>query len=305
MSLLHINSVNLYKIHEFTEKLLGSVHALETMGKLKETNGYLRLTLDKLQGIRADLVRMDNGWQEWKFPQLVDALESWTRRNPITLRENKIDKSFKSNQFKVECVYCDQSDHKSAGCEKVKSVSDRRKILSEKRLCPSCTGTKHPAANCRSNRKCLLCKCKHHTSICEKHSNEISVPMLASTESSVTYPVVIIKVNGIICRALLDTGCGSSYASEAIIDPIRNEYKTIETLTNATTKKLKIHSAKVQVLKNVFSFTTELNKLESEVLLTLPNPKFNNQLRGVNLTYQRDRFIPIPYCRYMSEVSKK
>ena len=60
--------------------------------------------------------------------------------------------------------------------------------------------------------------------------------MLASTESSVIYPVAIIKVNGIKCRALLDTGSGSSYASEAIIDflkinLIRKEYKTIETLT--------------------------------------------------------------------------
>ena len=36
MSLPHINSVNLKKIHEFTEKLLGSVLALEAMDKLKE-----------------------------------------------------------------------------------------------------------------------------------------------------------------------------------------------------------------------------------------------------------------------------
>ena len=36
MSPPHINSVNLKKIHEFTEKLLGSVLALETMDKLKE-----------------------------------------------------------------------------------------------------------------------------------------------------------------------------------------------------------------------------------------------------------------------------
>ena len=71
-----------------------------------------------------------------------------------------------------------------------------------------------------------------------------------------------------------------SYASETIIDllkinPIRKEYKTIETLTNATTKKLKICSVKIQYLKNEFTFTTELNKLETEVLLTLPNPKYN------------------------------
>ena len=61
--------------------------------------------------------------------------------------------------------------------------------------------------------------------------------MLASTESSVIYPLTIINVNGIKCRALLDTGSESSHASEAIIDllkinPVRKDYKTIETLTN-------------------------------------------------------------------------
>ena len=43
ISLPHINRVNLYKIHEFTEKLLGNVQVLKTMGKLKEINGYVRL----------------------------------------------------------------------------------------------------------------------------------------------------------------------------------------------------------------------------------------------------------------------
>ena len=43
------NNSNPYKIDEFSEKLLSSVQALETMGKLKEINGYVRLTLDKLQ----------------------------------------------------------------------------------------------------------------------------------------------------------------------------------------------------------------------------------------------------------------
>ena len=50
MSLTHINDSNSYKIHEFSEKLLSSVQALETMGKLKEINGYVKLTLDKLSG---------------------------------------------------------------------------------------------------------------------------------------------------------------------------------------------------------------------------------------------------------------
>ena len=33
-----------------------NVQALETINKLKEINGYVRLTLDKLPGIRADVV---------------------------------------------------------------------------------------------------------------------------------------------------------------------------------------------------------------------------------------------------------
>ena len=36
-----------------------SVQTFDTMNKLKEINGYVRLTLDKLPGIRTDLVPVD------------------------------------------------------------------------------------------------------------------------------------------------------------------------------------------------------------------------------------------------------
>ena len=32
----------------------------------------------------------------------------------------------------------------------------------------------------------------------------------------VVYPVVIVRVEGVLCHALLDTGAGSSYASAAL-----------------------------------------------------------------------------------------
>ena len=119
---------------------------------------------------------------------------------------------------------------------------------------------------------------KQYTSICAKLAVSKSEPMLVTTETNVTYPVAIIKVNGVKCRALLDTGSGSSYISESFIDllkinPVRNEYKTIETLTNSTTKNLKIYNFKDENLDEKFSFRTELNKSEREVLITLPNPK--------------------------------
>ena len=51
ISLPQINNANLQKIYEFSEKLLYNVQALDRMGKIKEMNGYVRVTVDKLQGI--------------------------------------------------------------------------------------------------------------------------------------------------------------------------------------------------------------------------------------------------------------
>ena len=59
------------------------MQALETMKKLKDIKVYMRLTLDKLPGIRADLIRLDDNWQEWDFCQLIDFLR-WTEMNPKT-----------------------------------------------------------------------------------------------------------------------------------------------------------------------------------------------------------------------------
>ena len=50
-SLLVISNFNPNRIQEFYEKLTISLQALETMKKLKDIKGYVRLTLDKLPGI--------------------------------------------------------------------------------------------------------------------------------------------------------------------------------------------------------------------------------------------------------------
>ena len=141
-----------------------------------------------------------------------------------------------------ESVYCDKEGHKSTECKTVAKVSERRLILSQKRLCFNCTGSKHRASECRSTKTCLTCKEKHHTSVCEKGSN-----MLLTTNTSlVTYPVLVIEVEGIKYRALIDTGAGSSYASSKPMhninkEPIRRETKRIETLMHSVVKKTKVY----------------------------------------------------------------
>ena len=73
---------NIKKIHEFNDRLGYCVQSLETMGKLKQVDGYVSLTSDKLPGIRGDLVRTDQAWERWDFIKLCEALRLWARRNP-------------------------------------------------------------------------------------------------------------------------------------------------------------------------------------------------------------------------------
>ena len=54
----------------------------------------MRLTLDKLCGIRADLVRTDDNWQNWGFKELIEAIRKWTERNHIE-RWERSDRPFK------------------------------------------------------------------------------------------------------------------------------------------------------------------------------------------------------------------
>ena len=72
-----VNGTNQKIFREFYSKLVTHVNALGTMGKLNMINGYVRTVVDRLPGITLDIVRNDDNWQEWEFPQFVTALEKW------------------------------------------------------------------------------------------------------------------------------------------------------------------------------------------------------------------------------------
>ena len=67
LSLTSIPGKNPVRINVFYKKLMTSVQSLDTIVKLKEITGCARTTLDKLPGIRADLVKVDRDWLNWVF----------------------------------------------------------------------------------------------------------------------------------------------------------------------------------------------------------------------------------------------
>ena len=76
----------------------------------------------------------------------------------------------RTNQREVKrrpCVHYDQPNHLSTNCDNVTSVSERRKLLIQKKLYFSCTGPNHRAWECHCVTKCSHCLRRHHSSICE------------------------------------------------------------------------------------------------------------------------------------------
>lgn len=81
--------------------------------------------------------------------------------------------------------------------------------------------------------------------------------LTATGKGSVIYPVVIVEAEGIKCRALLDTGSGSSYASEALLQrlkkqPVRREQKRIEMMMQTTTQTIEVYDLAIKSLEGGF-----------------------------------------------------
>ena len=286
------------KIHEFYEKLLFNVQSLETLGKLTEINGYVRMSIDKLQGISGDLVRTDDNWREWGFPKFVEALRKWTERNPIPAERESPEKlpdrkkphfprnrSFQAQQKEERvrgCVYCEKPDHKSVNCKTVASVDERKRVLSNKHLCFNCTGTRHKAVDCRCRVVCEVCQKKHHTSICDRLGEQLMTATSAG-KTAVIHLVVVVKVQGVRCRALLDTGAGSSYASAALLKllkvrPYQREVRQIEMMLGAVTKQVEIFQVQVSSTSGDVCLDTVVTKVDKNQLLSLQNPRYEQCL---------------------------
>ena len=92
--------------------------------------------------------------------------------------------------------------------------------------------------------------------------------MMEATEESVLYPVVVVKENNIISRALLDTGTGSSYESSTLLE-IKWKYSQLEKKSNGLIVELerlmclKLESKFREILEEV----SRLNQNQAKLIV--------------------------------------
>ena len=131
--------------------------------------------------------------------------------------------------------------------------------------------------------------------------------LLTATGKSgrVVYPVVKVSVEGVLCRALLDTGAGSSYASAALLEklpkrPRVKEVRQIEMMLGSTTREVELSTIKVGSIEGSEEFSVDVTKVERRELLMIDNPHYQKiidsyaHLKGVEMTdYDPKPYLPV------------
>ena len=127
---------------------------------------------------------------------------------------------------------------------------------------------------------------------------------------------MVVDVDGIKCRALLDAGAGSSYASAALIkrlgkQPARMEHKRIDMMMCSTNQEIYQYDVKISSVVGDFNMATSVSKVDRSVLLTIPNPRYADKihqyphLKGVFMNDEDEKpELPIHLILGASEYSR-
>ena len=136
-------------------------------------------------------------------------------------------------------------------------------------------------------------------------------------EQQVIYPVVVVDVNGIKCRALLDSGSCSSYASAVLlkaigVESISSGVRQIEMMSSTTTQRMAIYNINVSSLNKTFPVDINVNKVENPQLMTLKNPGYKSllekypHLEGVVMDDKDDKInLPVHLILGISECTRR
>ena len=118
--------------------------------------------------------------------------------------------------------------------------------------------------------------------------------MSSFDDEKVVYPVVVVNIGGIECRALIYSGAASSYASAKLLDklgkqPTEVKPRKVMMLMASTTAKMEMYQTTVSSKAGDYKLEANLTKVNRGELLELENPRYKqlmetySHLKGVEM----------------------
>ena len=163
VNLVAVKGSSYERILDFYESLSKNYDALQTLGEHEKLDEFVMCTINKLPHVKADMVRIDDDWEECKMSNLIDSQQKWLRRNKVEdsntkqtsdqrrKTENSLRKDNENNKGKKApcCIFC-KSEHWSDTCKSCVTTAQRKTYFSEKNLCFNCGSPGHKEKHCRS-----------------------------------------------------------------------------------------------------------------------------------------------------------
>ncbi len=139
----------------------------------------------------------------------------------------------------------------------VASVDNRKKILAKKdgALTVQVRNIRQPVVKVNLDVRSVIESIIPQSAA--KHPQQLLTAQLGNN-NTIVHPVVIVDVEGVMCRALLDTGAGSSYASAALLDKLpkresKRETRKVEIMLGTTTREMELRTINVKASSGQFS----------------------------------------------------
>ena len=93
------------------------------------------------------------------------------------------------------------------------------------------------------------------------------------------HPIVLVKVNGVTCRALLDTGATISYASGYLLNrlklrPTCMHTRRIQTIVGVVTKRSEIFNVQASNMEEKYAIPLSVTRIDRAELLSVENPNY-------------------------------
>jgi len=265
--------LNYERVREFYERLSKNFDALQTLGEGEMLKGFVLSTLNKLPQVKPDLVRADEGWEDWNMEKLINSIQKWLKRNkPEDNHKDQTEPKRRERSYfgqkQPHCLFCEKN-HWGESCPTYDTIAKRRELFAARRLCFNYVRPGHTGKECQ-NRLCYKCKSKHHTSLCnrskgsETQDPNATLSGYAPSVKERSLPAIVpLKIQGSMFWAYLDTGSGRNFISkEAAIklklNPIRHESRHIVTVNGTKKQSMPIYDVTINSIDSKASEKIEI-----------------------------------------------
>ena len=106
--------LNYERVCEFYERLSKNFDSLQTLGEGEMLKDFVLSTLNKLPQVKPDLVRTDEGWEDWNMERLINSIQKWLKHNKPEdnhKQQTELKRRERSyfGQKQPDCLFCEKN----------------------------------------------------------------------------------------------------------------------------------------------------------------------------------------------------